>query len=256
MKINRCKIILLVCLSICSSLTFAQQFNVLLFTKTMGWHHKSIPAGVANLKYLADKHHFNMDWQEDPSYLNDKYLANIDVVIFMMTTGDILNEKQQGALKRFINSGKGFVGIHSASDTEANWPWYQKLVGRSFIIHPITQTAKLQVVNSQFPGMNQVPNNILWTDEWYDFGPELSKNLNYLLTVDESTYDTHSDWGNNKKGNGMGEFHPIAWYQEFDGGRSFYTSLGHLNAVHTNPIFQAHLFGGIFWAATGKGISN
>lgn len=104
--------------------------------------------------------------------------------------------------------------------------------------------------------MNQVPDNILWTDEWYDFGPENTKNLNYLLSVDQTTYDTHSDWGGGKKGNGMGAFHPIAWYQEFDGGRSFYTALGHLDAVYSNPIFLDHLYGGIYWSATGKGIQS
>ena len=248
------KTILFICFSFCSCITFAKQFNVMLFTKTAGWHHKSIPAGVANIKALAEEHDFNMVWHEDASHFNDKFLADIDVVIFMMTTGDIMNEEQQAAFKRYIQAGKGFVGIHSASDTEADWPWFQKLVGRSFVIHPVVQTARMQVVNTSFPGMNRIPNNILWTDEWYDFGPEKSKNLNYLLKVDESTYDTHSDWGNNQTGDGMGEFHPIAWYQNFDGGRSFYTSLGHLDAVHSNRDFKHHVYGGIYWAATGKGI--
>lgn len=253
-KKAQCRILVFMFVSLFCAVTVAQQFNVLLFTKTSGWHHKAIPAGVANIEALAKEHHFNMVWHEEASYFNDKFLADIDVVIFMMTTGDVLNEEQQAAFKRFIQSGKGFVGIHSASDTEYEWPWFHKLVGRTFVIHPEVQTARMQVVNTTFPGMNQVPNNILWTDEWYDFGDENSKNLNYLLTVDENSYSTHSDWGNGRTGNGMGEFHPIAWYQNFDGGRSFYTALGHINSVHSNPIFKQHLYGGIYWAATGKGI--
>jgi type 1 glutamine amidotransferase len=250
------KTILILCVSFPSFSIVAQQFNVLLFTKTTGWHHKSIPAAVTNIRALAKEHHFNIVWHEEASYFNDEFLAKFDAVIFMMTTGDVLNKEQQSAFTRFIQSGKGFVGVHSASDTEDKWPWYQKLVGRTFKIHPPVQTAKLQVVNKSFPSMNQITNNILWTDEWYDFGPENTKSLNYLLTVDESSYNTKSDWGNNQKGNGMGVFHPISWYQEFDGGRSFYTALGHLDAVHQNPIFKHHLYGGIYWAATGKGISK
>lgn len=253
---NLAKILLLVALSCLSALSFSKQFNVLLFTKTSGWHHKSIPAGVNNMESLAKEHHFNLVWHEEASYFNDKFLAEFDVVIFMMTTGNILNNEQQSALKKFIQSGKGFVGIHSASDTEADWPWYQKLVGRSFLIHPHIQSAELHVTNHNFPGMSQLPSALLWTDEWYDFGPENTPNLQYLLTVNEQSYDTKSDWGNGKKGDGMGDFHPIAWYQEFDGGRSFYTSLGHLNAVHDNHLFKSHVYGGIFWAATGKGISK
>lgn len=250
------KIYLMLMVSFYSYVTCAQQFNALLFTKTTGWHHKSIPAAVTNMKALAKEHHFNLVWHEEASYFNDEYLAQFDVVIFMITTGDLLNKEQKLAFKRFIQSGKGFVGVHSASDTEINWPWYQKLVGRTFQIHPPIQTAKLNVVNKSFPGMNQITNNILWTDEWYDFGPENTKKLNYLLTVDESTYNTKSDWGDGNEGNGMGEFHPIAWYQEFDGGRSFYTALGHLDAAHQNPLFNKHLYGGIYWAVTGKGISK
>ena len=155
------KKILILALTFSSYFTFAEQFNVLLFTKTAGWHHKSIPAAVVNINSLAKEHHFNLVWHEEASYFNDEYLTQFDVIIFMMTTGDILNEAQQLAFTRFIQSGKGFVGVHSASDTESNWPWYQKLVGRTFQIHPPVQTAKIQVVNKLFPGMNQITSNIL-----------------------------------------------------------------------------------------------
>ena len=230
-----------------------KQFNVLLFTKTNGWHHKSQHAGVESLKALADKHYFNLVWHEESRYFNDAYLSKVDVVVFLSTTGDVLTNDQQAAFERFVQSGKGFVGIHSASDTEYDWPWFQKLVGRTFVIHPVIQTAELQKSpNNKHLGLQQMPDKMLWTDEWYEFGPELSK-LNYLLTVDEKTYDTKADWGD-IKGEGMGKFHPIAWYHNYDGGRSFYTSLGHLSAVYENPIFTEHVYGGIYWAATGKGL--
>ena len=233
-----------------------KQFNVLLFTKNEGWHHKSKTNAVKAIEGLANKHHFNLVWHEESHYFNDKYLANVDVVIFLLTTGDILNTQEQKAFERFIKSGKGFVGVHSASDTEYDWPWYHRLVGRSFSIHPVIQTAVLsKVANTSFIGLNHMPQQMLWTDEWYEFGPELSK-LNYLLTVDEQSYNPHVDWGNNKIGKGMGAFHPISWYQNYDGGRSFYTALGHTSAVYNSEFLTEHIFGGIYWAATGKGLNK
>ncbi|MEZ9540085.1 ThuA domain-containing protein [Shewanella sp. 10N.286.51.B8] len=231
----------------------AKQFNVLLFTKTAGWHHKSIPAGVTAFEKLAEKHYFNLIWHEESHYFNDEYLSKVDVVVFLSTTGDILSNEQQQALERYIQSGKGFVGIHSASDTEYDWGWYQQLVGHTFVIHPVVQTAWLSKVSSEFPGLESMPEKMLWTDEWYEFGEANSTGLNYLLTVDETSYNPNADWGT-KQGSGMGDFHPIAWYHNFDGGRSFYTSLGHIKPVYQNKLFLDHLYGGLYWAATGKGI--
>lgn len=231
----------------------AGQFKALLFTKTAGWHHQSINAGVEAVKQLAQTHHIELDWQVDGRFFNDQYLQNIDLVIFLNTTGDVLNAEQKTAFQKFIQAGKGFVGVHSASDTEANWPWYGQLVGHYFKIHPEIQTAQLQIQNADFPGMYVFHDKQLWTDEWYEFYPANIKNLNYLLRVDETSYDIHAQWGE-LKATGMGEFHPIAWYHYFDGGRSFYTSLGHTEAIYKNQQFLTHLYGGIYWAATGKGI--
>lgn len=238
-----------------SSLTLAKQFTVLLFTKTVGWHHKSINAAVSAFEEMAENHHFDLDWQEDANLISDQNLARFDVVVFLQTTGDILNAKQQEAMERFIRSGKGFVGIHSAADTEYDWPWYGKMVGHRFVIHPVIQTAKLSVINRSFPGLEYFPDEVLWTDEWYEYGPALSDHLTYIMSVDESSYDPKADWGR-VKGEGMGEFHPIAWYQEYDGGRAFYTGLGHMPATYGNKNFIEHIFGGLYWAATGKGMIN
>ncbi|WP_440874141.1 ThuA domain-containing protein [Thalassotalea sp. PLHSN55] len=232
-----------------------KQFNVLLFTKTNEWHHKSIPTAVQALQKLADKHYFNLVWHEESRYFNDDYLSAVDVVVFLSTTGDVLAEPEQQALQRFMSKGRGFVGIHSASDTEKNWPWFQQLVGHTFVIHPEVQTALLTVETDKFPGMSAFKKSMLWTDEWYDFSPNHNENLTYLLSVDERSYNTKSDWGK-VNGKGMGEFHPIAWYQNFAGGRSFYTALGHLPAVYQDEAFLAHVYGGIFWAATGKNFTE
>jgi uncharacterized protein len=230
-----------------------KQFNALLISKTGGWMHGSINEGVDALRLMAVNHFFNLEWPEDPNYISEERLKNFDVVIFLNTTGDILNDKQQAAMEKFIQSGKGFVGIHSASDTEYDWPWYTQLVGRMFHIHPTIQTAKLKVVDRKFPGLDRLPDELWWTDEWYEFGEEKVSGLNYILTVDETTFNAKVQWGQ-KVGNGMGDFHPIAWYHNFDGGRSFYTALGHLPSKFSDQAFLDHLYGGIYWAATGKGM--
>lgn len=228
-----------------------KQFKALLVTTTRGWHHESLHSGVVALKEMGVKNYFDVVLWEDPNGFTDKFVAQFQVIIFLNTTGDIFDSAQQKVMERFIQSGKGYVGIHSASDTEYDWDWYNKLVGRMFKIHPVIQTAKLNVLDDKFPGLQSFANNKLWTDEWYEFGPEKINGLNYVLAVDESSYNPKVEWGP-KKGEGMGKLHPIAWYHEYDGGRAFYTALGHLPTNFSDPAFLNHLYGGIFWAATGR----
>jgi hypothetical protein len=185
---------------------------------------------------------------------SDKGLEKYDVVIFLNTTGDVLNNEEQAAFERYIKKGGGWVGVHSASDTEYDWPWYTKMVGMMFKIHPAQQTAYLHVEDSNFPGMERFPKKLLWTDEWYQYQqPALTNDLHYLVSVDEKSYKPYAKWGENE-GKGMGDFHPMAWYHEYDGGRAFYTGLGHIGAIYSDQTFLDHLYGGIYWAATGNGI--
>lgn len=235
----------------CSNVSFSQQFNALVFTKTAGYHHESIHEGVTAIRQLALRHNFTVDWQEESGKVfKDKELENYQVIILLNTTLDILNNEQQAAFEKFIKSGKGFVGIHSAADTEYDWPWYNKLLGMMFKKHPQQQTAYLKVEDSNFPGMERFPKKLLWTDEWYQFGEAKATDLHFLVTVDESTYSPNDDKG----GIGMGAFHPISWYHNYDGGRAFYTALGHIPLTFSDQTFLDHIYGGIYWAATGKGL--
>ena len=234
-----------------------KQFKALLVTTTRGWHHESIHAGVLAIQQLGVKHHFQVDLLEDNFGFNDNTLANYQVVIFLNTTGDIFNEQEQKAMERFIQSGKGFMGIHSASDTEYDWAWYNKLVGRMFVIHPAIQSARLNILDASFPGLEGFANKKQWTDEWYEFGPDKVEGLKTILAVDESSYNPIANWAANSNrdavaGKGMGVFHPIAWYHNFDGGRAFYTNLGHLPSDFADPSFLSHVAAGIIYAATGK----
>ncbi len=228
-----------------------KQFKALMVTTTRGWHHESLHYGGVGLKEMAIKNYFDLTLFEDPQSFTDKNLEQYQVVIFLNTTGDIFDSTQQKVMERFIQSGKGYVGIHSASDTEYDWDWYTKLVGRMFHIHPAIQTARLNIIDTNFPGLQGFEGKKLWTDEWYEFGPEKISGLNYILAVDESSYNPKVQWGE-KKGEGMGKLHPIAWYHDYDGGRSFYTALGHVPTTFSNPAFLDHLYAGIFWAATGR----
>lgn len=230
-----------------------KQFNALLVTKTAGWHHESINDAVTAIKNLATRNYFDVQWHQEGMPITDKYLDNFQVIIFLNTTGNILRDEEQKAVEKFIQAGKGFVGIHSAADTEYDWLWYTKLVGRMFQIHPPIQTAKVKFTNTVFPGLQGFTDGQFWTDEWYEFGAETTTGLNYILAVDESAYNPKVEWAHqNKKGTGMGNFHPIAWYHDYDGGRSFYTALGHLPSVYSEPAFLDHIYAGIYWAATGR----
>lgn len=231
-------------LAIHNSFAPKAQFSALLVTTTRGWHHESLHYGVVALQKLAEKNEFELVLFQDPHSFKDKNLENYEVIIFLNTTGDIFDQNQQKAMERYIQSGKGFVGIHSASDTEYEWEWYTGLVGRMFSSHPPTQTARLQVLTDSFPGLEGFANGRLWTDEYYEFGPEKADNLNYILAVDETTYDT--------KSKGKEKLHPIAWYHNYDGGRSFYTALGHVPATFSDDAYLNHLHAGIRWAATGR----
>ena len=251
-----------------STTVFAQkQFKVLLVTETAGWHHESIDNGIVAINELASRHNFDVDRQQDAIKITEEGLEPYDAVIFLSTTADIFDADEQKAFENYIKSGKGYVGIHAASDTEYDWEWYTKLVGRMFNIHPAQQTAKLKILDHNFPGLEHFPNTLLWTDEWYEFGPEKVSGLNYLVAVDENSYSPEVTWKNrdedpktgkmiDRSSKGMGDFHPISWYHKFDGGRAFYTALGHIPKVYENQWFLDHLYGGIYYAATGKGIEE
>jgi type 1 glutamine amidotransferase len=228
-----------------------KQFKVLIVTTTNGWHHESLHAGVVALKEMANRNLFDAVLWEDPNGFTDNYLKQFGAVIFLNTTGNIFNPEQQKVFERFIQSGKGYVGVHSASDTEYDWEWYTKLVGRMFHIHPAIQTAKLQVLDATFPGLQGFAQGKLWTEEYYEFSEAKTPGLHVILSVDESSYNPKVQWGD-KKGVGMGKVHPMAWYHNYDGGRAFYTALGHLPTNFSNEAFLDHLYAGIFWAATGK----
>jgi type 1 glutamine amidotransferase len=216
-----------------------EPLNLLVFSKTAGYRHDSISAGLAAIEALAEEREWTVTASEDSAVFNDDALADVHVAIFLNTTGDILDEEQQAAFERFIQNGGGYVGVHSATDTEYGWAWYGELVGAYFANHPAgTHVATLIVEDAAHPSAQTLPETWEHQDEWYNFHANPRENVNVILSVDESTYE----------GGTMEGDHPISWAHEFDGGRAFYTALGHTSESFSEALFLEHLIGGIEWA--------
>lgn len=226
-------LLLVIVLGITSVHAQAQQ-SVLIFTKTTGFRHASIPKGVQTVQSLLNEVGIQSVHSEDSKIFHPDSLRAFDAVIFLSTTGDILDDAQKQSFQAYIRSGKGFVGIHAASDTEYNWPWYGGLVGGYFSSHPKVQDAEIEVLEPNHPSTKHLPRIWFHRDEWYDF-KDIKPGLNILMNLDEETYE----------GGKMGKFHPIAWFQEYEGGRSFYTGLGHTEESFDSELFQKHILGGL-----------
>jgi len=212
--------------------------RVLAFSKTSGFRHDSIPAALASITKLGADNGFIVDQTEDENQFSDANLARYDAVVFVSTTGEVLNDAHQAAFEQYIRGGGGYAGIHSASDTEYSWPWYGQLVGASFQDHPPIQTAVMGVENRVHPSTLHLGPKWVRTDEWYNFRSSPRPDVHVLLSLYEATYS----------GGTMGD-HPIAWYHAFDGGRAWYTGGGHDASAYSEPDFVRHLLGGIQYAA-------
>ncbi|HEX8549194.1 MAG TPA: ThuA domain-containing protein [Cytophagaceae bacterium] len=211
--------------------------RVLVFSKTTGFRHSSIAAGQRALIKLGEEHKFIVDTTENSSKFTEDNLNRYAAVIFLNTTGDVLNFNQESAFQRYIQAGGGFVGIHAATDTEYDWPWYNKLVGAQFESHPEIQKAKISVTDHKHPSTEFLEDMWERTDEWYNF-KNINPSIKVLAKIDEKSY----------KGGKLGSNHPMVWYHEYDGGRAFYTEFGHTDEAYSEPNFLKHLYGGIQYA--------
>jgi cytochrome c len=216
--------------------------RILIFSKTEGFRHDCIPTATAALRKLCLSHGIAVDTTEDAEDFNAKNLRRYNAVIFLCTTGDVLTPAQETDFERYIQAGGGYVGIHSATDTEYGWTWYGGLVGGYFNGHPAQQNATLRIENHEHLATKHLPGNT-WTrfDEWYNF-KNLNPNVKLLLSLDEHSYE----------GGTNGEHHPASWYQAYDGGRAFYTALGHTKESYSEDNFMQHVLGGIRYAIGTK----
>ncbi|RAJ10736.1 glucose/arabinose dehydrogenase [Chitinophaga skermanii] len=228
---------LLLCLAACSKKREGQP-RVLVFSKTAGFRHESIGAGIKAIQKLGQENGFTVDTTEDAGKFVEDTLSKYAAVIFLNTTGDVLDNYQEADFERYIQAGGGYVGIHAATDTEYDWGWYNKLAGAYFDSHPPgVHQANVNVVDNDFIATKGLPNPWKRTDEWYNY-KKRDTTVHVLLTLDEKSYE-----GGNMNGN-----HPISWYHDYDGGRAFYTGLGHTVESYSEENFLKHILGGIKYA--------
>lgn len=223
--------------------TLAADFKALVFSKTLMFRHASITNGIAAIQELGAENHFKVDATEDASCFTPKNLAKYQVVIFLSTSGNILDEKQQVAFRNFIEQGGGLAAIHAAVAgdvaTEGKWPWYGEALCARFTNHSAIVQATVNVEDRKHPSTAPLPEHWVRKDEWYNFIATPRDQAHVLASLDETTY----------KGGTMGQDHPIAWCKQVGKGRIWYTALGHTEASFTEPLFLKHLLGGIQAAA-------
>jgi type 1 glutamine amidotransferase len=212
--------------------------KILVFSATKGFRHNSIEAGKAALLKMGSEKSWNMDTTEDARVFTEANLKQYGAVLFLNTTGNVLDDEQQVAFQKYIQAGGGFVGIHAATDTEYDWPWYNNLVGAYFESHPRPQTGLYNIVNKDHPSVDFMPDTLRRMEEIYNFKSFKKELVNVLITIDEKSYT----------GGKMPGYHPIAWYHNYDGGRAFYTEWGHHPETFTDPLFLQHISGAIKWA--------
>jgi len=216
--------------------------KILVFSKTAGYRHKeSIVAGKKYLIELGSKNKFGVDTTENAEVFTPENLKQYSAVVFLCTTGNVLNDQQQKAFEQYIKAGGGYVGTHSSADTEYDWAWFGELNGAYFKSHPRQQEAVFNVIDQNNISTAHLPKVWKRFDELYNF-KWIGTDLNVLITIDENSYT----------GGANGEDHPMAWYHDFDGGRAFYTALGHDNKSWEDPLYLQHVLGGIKYAMGEK----
>ncbi|MFI7277239.1 ThuA domain-containing protein [Streptomyces sp. NPDC049879] len=214
-------------------------YQVLVFSKTAGFRHDSIDEGITAINQLGAANNFTVTATEDANAFTSGNLAQYEAVVFLSTTGDVLNGAQQTAFEGYINNGGGYVGVHAAADTEYDWPWYNGLAGALFHSHPNIQSAQVRVEDRAHDATAHLGTTWQRTDEWYNYRTNPRSTAHVLASLNESSYT-----GGNMSGD-----HPIAWCKDYQGGRAFYTGGGHTAESYSEAAFTRHLLGGIRWAA-------
>lgn len=211
--------------------------RVLVFSRTEGFRHDSIPDGIAALTEVAKRRGWAIDFTEDNTVFTPVNLKRYGTVVFLCTTGDVLDNPEQSAFEAFVRAGGGYVGIHSASDTEYDWGWYGQLVGAYFMSHPNIQPGTVRIEAPTHPTMRHLPNPWRRTDEWYDFRTNPRGQVSVLASLDPKSY----------QGGRMPDDHPVVWAHEKFGGRAWYTAMGHTKESYTESAFMKTVEEAIAW---------
>ncbi|PTQ63270.1 hypothetical protein C8J45_10658 [Sphingomonas sp. PP-CE-3G-477] len=235
------------------SVGFAEdQFKVLVIATPSKYHYEYIPVARDSIEHLAKLHAFHIEWTSDPAVF-DGDLSHYAAVMFLNTPAEQLSETQRRHFEVYMRGGGNAIVVHRAAIIpKADWPWYEKLVGRSFVNHPMLQTGVVTVVDKGFPATFGVPDRWIWSDEFYVTSNPFAVAIDTVLTVDETSYDPTRIWPG-QVAKPMGKDHPEAWHHRYEKGRVFVTLLGHDAEAYRDERYLQHLLGGLYWAATGRG---
>jgi uncharacterized protein len=247
-------IAILLLISITAAVVQAQQQNnqlkgkrLLIFTKNgKGYVHENIPASIAGFQQLGKEWGFTTDTTANSALFTDENLMKYDAVIFSNTNNDVFDtEEQKVAFMRYIQAGGGFIGLHSASGTERNWKWFKLMLGATFLRHPPFQPLTVYVLNKKHPATKSLPPKWETKDECYFF-KEFNPAVTVLMVTDISNIK-EGDEAKNKTPDVFGNRYPAVWCHEFDGGKIWYTALGHSKDDYATPGYLAHIIEGIKW---------
>lgn len=221
--------------------------KILIYTHNgEGYVHDNIPSSVAALKKIGESRGYKVIVSDDPAFFTPENIKRIDCIVFSNTNNEAFDtEAQKQVFVDFIRNGGGFVGIHSASGSERQWPWYTEMLGGKFVRHPPLQPFTLKVIDHSHPATQFLADTWEWEDECY-YLDHLNPAIRVLLAVDLNSVEDEKK--GEYPGKIFGDYFPLAWCQEFDGGRQFYTALGHKPEHYEDPVFIRHLTGGIQWA--------
>jgi type 1 glutamine amidotransferase len=228
------------------------QFRLLVLAMPGKYHYEYIPIARDSLERMARQHSFTLVWTNKPEVF-DGDLSQYAAVMFLNTPGEELNPAQRRRFEDYMRSGGNAMVVHRAAITPpSDWPWYEKLVGRRVGVHPMLQTGVVTVADKDFPATYGIPDRWVWSDEFYVTTNPYNVRINPVLNVDESSYDPRKIWPG-QVATPMGRDHPVAWYHPYEKGRVFVTTLGHNGETYRDQTYLTHLFGGIYWTATGRG---
>lgn len=248
-------VLLIAFLSACSTLQKTDIMNIAMITKTADFRHDNIPVAVEALQKMAGENNWNIIHTEDSAYFSAENLNNLDLVIFLQTTGDIFDENQQQSIQAYVENGGGLLTIHTGTVTENNWPWFMEMMGAKFVGHPPVQQGKLIIENRNHPATSFFSDSV-WVivDEWYSFDRNPREDVNVLISIDEFSYEVDDNGWFDGVNQRMGD-HPMVWYRYAGKGRIFQTALGHPAELYSDTFFLKHIRGAIMWTA-GKEENN
>ena len=245
-------LIALMALSVPAAVRAEDQYKLLVLAIPNKYHYEYIPIARDSREHLGKLHDFSFTWANNTSVF-DGDLSQYAAVMFLNTPGEELNPAQRARFEAYMRAGGNAIVVHRALITPpGEWAWYEKMVGRSFVIHPMVQTAVVTPTDKGFPATYGLPDRWIWTDEYYVTANPYKVTIHPVLNVEESSYDPTKIWPG-QAAKPMGREHPVAWYHAYEKGRVFVTTLGHNGEMYRDPRYLDHLMGGIYWTATGRG---